>query len=125
MPCSEQTDLPRCRVELYRYDPPDTTAMSTLARNVAASLLAGGVLFVVACASDVGETAREHVTRAHAYRAAKQYPEAVIELRRAIQLEPRNGEGEAPTRRHLHPDGRLGQRLTRVGTRGGSATWRH
>lgn len=71
--------------------------MATWARNLVVALLAGGALFMLACTGDVNEAAREHVTRAQGYRDTKQYPAAVIELRRAIQLEPSNGQ----TRREL------------------------
>lgn len=54
--------------------------------------LAAVAAFAVACAGDPAEQRLEHVTRADAYMAEGKTPEAIIEYRAAIQIDPAYGE---------------------------------
>ena len=76
-------------------------------------LIASGLLARLlsrACKSDPQATARKHLEKGNQQVAQQQYPEAIIEYRRAIQADPRLGEarlqlahayastGDGPTR---------------------------
>ncbi len=66
--------------------------MSNQAPAFVAIALAMSAFAGLGCSGNAQVAGREHLARAAAYSADKKYPEAVIELRRAVQLEPTNGE---------------------------------
>src|SRR5215510_13019569 len=51
--------------------------------------------FTIACSKDPEVAKREYVRSGDAYVAKKQYKEAVIEYRNAVQLDPKYGEARA------------------------------
>src|SRR5262245_25465676 len=56
------------------------------------AIVALGAVVFAAYRVLVRPTVADHVTRAHAYLDKSQVPEAVLELRQALQIEPRRGD---------------------------------
>jgi tetratricopeptide (TPR) repeat protein len=70
-------------------------------------LLAAAIsALTVACSKDPEVAKREYVRSGDAYVAKKQYKEAIIEYRNAVQLDPRYGEARAKLARRLRASGR-------------------